>query len=152
AARSNKATCWAGNPSAALAAIPKKNIEENLVDVRFTYDVNGVLQIEATLLSTNVRHELILQQNPGVLTDCEIRARLEALAELKIHPRDEQPNLALIARADRLFAENLGPARDQIQQWLVQFMSTLESQDKILIERQRKEFSDAMNTMESRFD
>ncbi len=128
---------------------PKRPITENLVDVRFTYDVNGVLQVEATLLATGSKHELILQQHSGVLSDAEIRARFRELAALKVHPREDQQNIAVIARADRLYAECLGGARDQVQQWLVQFMQELERQDPASIARHRKEFSDALDALES---
>jgi molecular chaperone HscC len=57
---------------------------------RFTYDVNGVLQVEVTVKATGARHELLLEQNPEVLSKEEIKARLAALASLKVHPRDRR--------------------------------------------------------------
>ncbi len=129
--------------------LAKRAIEDNLVNVRFTYDVNGVLQVEATLVSTGDRHELILQQSAGGLGSEEVRARLDALAALKVHPRDQQENVALMARADRLYAELLGHGREQVQHWLVQFMQELDRQDPASIARHRKEFGDALDALEA---
>ncbi|KFN41064.1 molecular chaperone HscC [Arenimonas oryziterrae] len=131
---------------------PKREPTDNIVEVRFTYDVNGVLQVEATVLSTGGKHELILQQNAGVLTQAEIRSRLDSLAALKVHPRDHQENLALIARADRLYAESLGATREQVQQWLVQFIAELDRQDMASIARHRQDFSAALDALEASFD
>jgi molecular chaperone HscC len=127
---------------------PNLPIAENEVVVRFTYDINGVLQIEATPKSSGQRHELVLEQNPGMLSEAEIRARLAALSELKVHPRAKQENIALLARAERLFEEHLA-ARQILQQWIGQFRQTLESQDERLIQEHRQNFSSALDSLEA---
>ena len=50
------------------------------------------------MLAEGTRHELILEKNPGSMSKDEIRRRLALLAGLKVHPRDDQPNVALVAR------------------------------------------------------
>lgn len=122
--------------------------EDNVFDVRFTYDVNGVLQVEAKLLSTGASHELIVEGNPGVLSQAEIRHRLAALEQIKIHPREEQANLAIIARIERLYEESL-EQRAMLQDWLTRFMGVLESQDRPRIERHRVELSRALDDVEA---
>ncbi len=117
------------------------------VTTRFTYDVDGILQVEVTENATGKRHELILEQNPGVLTPEQIRQRLQALDALKVHPREHQPNLALIARTERLYAEYVD-YREQLQYWLMQFREAVESQDIQRIERQHRELSRALDDME----
>ena len=123
-------------------------IHENEVVVRFTYDINGVLQVEATPKASGIRHELVLQQNPGMLDDAEIRARLAALSELKIHPRAKQENIALLARAERLYEEHLS-ARQTLQQWIGHFRQVLETQDERLIQEHRQNFSQALDSLEA---
>lgn len=120
----------------------------NQVVVRFTYDINGVLQVEVTPQATGVRHELLLERNPGMLGAEEIRARLAALSQLKIHPRGKQENVALLARAERMFEENLA-ARELLQQWIVQFRLSLESQDDQVIHEHRANFSRALDQLEA---
>ena len=122
--------------------------KDNVIDVRFTYDVNGVLQVEAKLVATGATYELILEGNPGVLTQAEIRQRLAELEKIKIHPREEQANLALIARIERLYEESL-ENRAMLQDWLARFMSVLESQDRARIERHQAELSEALDHVES---
>jgi molecular chaperone HscC len=123
-------------------------IAQNAVNVRFTYDINGVLQVEAELAATGERHELLLEQNPGLLDPAEIRTRLAALENIKVHPRHKQENVAVLARAERLYEEYVS-ARAQLQQWIAYFRSTLESQDEQLIREHRRQFGEALDTLEA---
>ncbi len=127
---------------------PKRSVAENAMNVRFTYDINGVLQVEAMLIATQQRYELVLEQNPGVLTPGEIRTRLESLENIKIHPRNKQENVAVMARAERLYEEYV-VARSQLQQWIAHFRSILESQDDQLIREHRRQFGEALDTLEA---
>lgn len=122
---------------------------ENGLDVRFTYDINGVLQVEATLQKSGLKRELILIQEGSRIGEAEARERMRALAELKTHPRDEQPNIAVIARAERLYAESLGEDRKQLQQMLVKFQSVLGGQDKKQVAEHRAAFTLALDAFES---
>lgn len=128
--------------------LPSRRRDENAIDVRFTYDINGLLQVEATLPSTGLRHEVLVEKNPGVLSQEEIRERLAALAAIKVHPRDQQENIALIARAERLYEELLW-ARDQLQSALVQFRGVLDLQDSAVISEHRSEFVRFLDAVES---
>jgi molecular chaperone HscC len=122
--------------------------DENGVTVRFTYDINGLLQVEVTEHASGRRHELVLEQNPGLMSPEEIRARLEALSALKIHPREQQENIAVLARAERLYEEFLHQ-RDQLQEWIMQFRAILDSQDTALIARHRSQFAQALDALEA---
>ena len=126
----------------------RKPNEENGVTVRFTYDINGLLQVEVTELATQRRHELLLEQNPGLLTPEDIRARVAALAELKVHPRNQQENIAVLARAERLYEEFMHE-RSQLQDWIMHFRATIESQDVALIERHRVQLLEALDALEA---
>jgi molecular chaperone HscC len=127
---------------------PKRSVAENAMNVRFTYDINGVLQVEAMLIATQQRYELVLEQNPGVLTPGEIRTRLESLENIKIHPRNKQENVAVMARAERMYEEYV-VARSQLQQWIAHFRSILESQDDQLIREHRRQFGEALDALEA---
>ena len=126
----------------------RRSHDENGVTVRFTYDINGLLQVEVTEHATQRRHELLLEQNPGLLTPEEIRARLAALAELKVHPRDQQENVAVLARAERLYEEFLHE-RSQLQDWIMQFRAVLDTQDVARIAQHRSQLVEALDALEA---
>ncbi|EOI3502389.1 molecular chaperone HscC [Cronobacter dublinensis] len=121
--------------------VPPKPAGEVSLDVRFTYDVNGILEAEITVPLTGQRHQLIIENNPGVLTPEEIAQRLTALQALKIHPRERQPNTHLLARLDRLYQENTGEMREEISYLGACFQQALESQDDARIDRARQEIT-----------
>lgn len=128
--------------------VPSDIKSDRGVSVRFTYDINGILQVEATVKATGITKELILQQNSNAMTEKEIRARLAALNSLKIHPRDKQENTLLLARAARIYEEYLD-YRDAIQNWIVNFQQTLSTQNEALIEEARNHFNNALNELEN---
>jgi molecular chaperone HscC len=97
--------------------------------VRFTYDVNGLLEVEATVLGTGLHHRIVIEGNPGQLTPEEIERRLAALAHLKISPRDQAENVAALARAERMFEELLGERREAVGEWIASFLAALDSED-----------------------
>lgn len=130
--------------------VPSGKMEERGMDVRFTYDINGVLQVEAKVHKTGIQKELILMQDDHPLSEEEARQRLQQLAELKTHPRDHQPNIAAISRAERLYVEALGEERQQVQQLIVQFQVALSTQDPELVARHLQAFSTALDEFESR--
>ncbi|HTD29847.1 MAG TPA: Hsp70 family protein, partial [Xanthomonadaceae bacterium] len=127
--------------------LPNAKREQSAVETRFTYDINGVLQVEAIHLATGLRHELILQNNPGVLSDEDIRIRLAQLAQIKIHPREDQENMAIVSRCERLYEELL-QYRPVLQEWLAKFMGAIEQQDRDVITRHRNELTKALDQLE----
>ena len=129
--------------------IPIKKAGEVNVDVRFTYDVNGILEAEATVLNTQQQHRLIIAENPGVMTQEEIEKRFAELAELKIHPRDQAENRALMARADRLYEQSLGDVRSFLSSQIALFQSLLEEQNNDAIRHARAELAKILDSIES---
>ena len=104
------------------------------VEVRFTYDMNGLLEVEVTNLSSGLKTNKVFQQRPGAMTDAEISAALARLAPLKVQPRDSLPNRARLERANRLFAELTGPMRGELSQLIDFYEGALNSGDPRLIE------------------
>ena len=115
----------------------KGHIED--IDIRFTYDVSGVLEILVTTLSNNETERMVIEGNPGSLSQEEISNRLKELDKLKIHPRDKAENMAIIARLKRAYENHLGDIRRQIDQNLTMFETTLAKQNDTDITAAREE-------------
>lgn len=129
--------------------VPKRKGGEVALDVRFTYDNNGLLEAQVVVPLTGELHSLVIENNPGVLTPEEIQQRLEGLAQLKIHPRDQQVNTVLTARLERLYQESLGQMREQIGHWAKQFQHVLDSQDERRIREARSELTQQLGTLDN---
>jgi molecular chaperone HscC len=128
--------------------LPKGEVSERGSDVRFTYDVNGLLQVEATVAKTGQTFGVVIEGNPGVLTEEEIEQCLRALAELKIHPRDQLENRTLLARAERLFEQRRGDERAWLGQQILLFEQLLATQDKRQITPAQRKFRDLLDQLE----
>jgi molecular chaperone HscC len=131
-------------------ALPAVTRDKCPVDVRFTYDGNGLLDVEAHIVANDRRHRLVIEQNPGLLAPEEVQQRLATLSSLKIHPREQQANIALVAQLERLYEEHLGPAREQIGVWLAQLQALFDAQDPRAIERGRRELQKLIDELEAR--
>jgi molecular chaperone HscC len=118
------------------------------VDVRFTYDTSGLLEVQATILSSSRVEKLVIEGNPGVMQPDEIVKRLAALAKLKIHPRDDMKMRALMARAARLYEERLGEIRSVIGRGIGRLTAALDRQEPEEIEAA----SNALSALLEQFD
>ncbi|BBP59807.1 molecular chaperone HscC [Pseudomonas sp. St316] len=128
--------------------VPPMPAGEVGIDVRFTYDNNGLLEADAQIVQTGERRNLVISNNAGVLNSEEISQRLKALEALKIHPRDEQPNTLLIARLERLYQESRGDLRQRIDELATHFAHVLETQELHDIRALRMQISAQLDSLE----
>lgn len=119
------------------------------VDVRFTYDVNGLLEVIATT-GDGSHQRLVIQQTEGRMSDQEVDEAFKKLAELKIHPREKAVNKALTIRLDRLYEQAIGERREQIGEWINTFNKTLASQDEKRIAADVKALQKILDEIENR--
>ncbi|MBW7477553.1 molecular chaperone HscC [Paenibacillus oenotherae] len=115
--------------------VPPDPAGKQTVDVRFTYDINGILEVEVTIVNTGMKKKIIIEQNPGKLTQGEIEQRLNELKDIKIHPRERSENRLLLAMGERLYEEALGEKRAEVEFMLHQFESVLATQNENDIKR-----------------
>ena len=130
--------------------VPKEKGKTQNFEVRFTYDVSGVLEVLVTVLATGDTKQLILEGNPS-LSQAEITKRLKELEKLKIHPRDVAENAAIINRLKAAYENHLGDIRTTIENNLVQFEATLAKQNTTDIKLARvamTEFLDDIDRMD----
>jgi molecular chaperone HscC len=128
--------------------LPALAVEDSGIDIRFTYDVNGLLQVEATVVRTQETHTLVIEGNPGMLSEAEIAARFITLSELKIHPRDRIEHRTMLARAERLYQQLRGPGREWFGARIAAFEQALETQDRRVIDPVRAQFEATLNDIE----
>lgn len=117
------------------------------VEVRYTYDVNGALEVEVKVVSTGHSERRVFR-NQANLDQAELDERFAALSHIKLAPRDQAENRALIARAERLYAELLGAARDQVRELLNAFEDSLKDQHRNSFDGLRRDFAASLD----RFD
>ncbi|TPQ47836.1 molecular chaperone HscC [Prosthecomicrobium hirschii] len=118
------------------------------VEVRFTYDLNGALELEATVQSTGKVWRRVFQNRTG-LSDAEIDKRFSELAALKLPPREQAPNRLLIERAERIYAESLGERRELVSGALREFMMAIQDPTNAHPDRDREAFAKLLDRFET---
>jgi len=117
------------------------------IDVRFTYDINGLLEVDVHVPKTGKRHELVILGDEG-MTAQQVAQQREALARLKQHPRDDDANRHALARASRCYEASLGDERAFIGRCIADFESTLDRQDPRAIEQARTQLLKHLDAIE----
>jgi len=130
--------------------VPQGRAGQEAVDIRYTYDINGILEVEVTVVSTGLTKTLVLEKNPGAMSETEIAEKLQALSELKVHPRNKDENRLLLARAERLYEENVGDHRQFLSQEILIFESVLDKQDEREIRDHAEKLSQYLKDIEGR--
>ncbi|GKX67055.1 molecular chaperone HscC [Inconstantimicrobium mannanitabidum] len=115
--------------------VPISGAGDQAIDVTYTYDINGILEVEVTVVSTGLKKRIVIEKNPGYMSEEEIENRLKELSELKIHPRDKEENKLLISRGERLYEESIGETRSQVARYLEWFEDILDKQNPLDIEK-----------------
>ncbi|HOQ16454.1 MAG TPA: molecular chaperone HscC [Defluviitaleaceae bacterium] len=128
--------------------LPPAPAGQEAIDIRYTYDINGILEVEVTVVSTGEKQRIVIEENPGNMTKEEIEERLKQLENLKIHPRDKTENKLLLSRAERLYEECLGKVREEIADAIIKFEHVLNSQDNRLIEKAARMFKEYLDEIE----
>lgn len=117
------------------------------LDVRFSYDINGLLEVDVTFIESGLKHSHSIDRSPTGLDGEARQASQERLARLKIHPRDTLPNRTLLARLKRAWMQSLGDERELIGSWLDTFNATLAGQQASEISRERQALSQALDEL-----
>lgn len=129
--------------------VPPAPRGEESVDVRYSYDMNGLLEVDVTVHSTGKNYNQLIEHTPGALSEADKQKALAKLSELKFHPRDGEDNRALLARGERLYESSLGDRRDYIADVMKQFERVLERQNPAEIAKVQKQVKDVLAQMES---
>jgi molecular chaperone HscC len=117
------------------------------VDVRLSYDINGLLEVDVHVLANDKRFQLIVADE-GDDDATAVEHRRNALAALKVHPRDEEANKAAMSRAERCWEDALGGTRMMVEGWIQTFSDAMATQDPRVVDRSREGLLAALDDFE----
>ncbi|WP_226647888.1 molecular chaperone HscC [Microbulbifer variabilis] len=128
--------------------VPKKPRGEEVVEIRYSYDMNGLLEVDVTVVSTGKTFNKLVEFTPGALNEQDKAQALDKLAKLKFHPREDEENRALLARGERLYEASLGEQRDYISKLLASFDRVLDKQNLVEIGKARAELTEIFDKLD----
>jgi len=101
--------------------VPINHKEHEGLTVRFTYDLNGILDVEVKIDTTQEVFNHVILQESITLTDQEIKKKQDALARYKINAQETEIYRFLIEKANRLYSMILGVKREELMTATRQF-------------------------------
>ncbi len=143
--RSTANNIYLGGVSVEVAKSPAGH---QSVDVRFSYDTNGLLEIETLVVNTGEKKSSLINTGGDELNDEQMNDSLTKLQSLKIHPRESIENTSVLYRANRLYEQNMGKKRELVGGLVDFFTSVLESGDEERINSVREQVSRELDQYE----
>ena len=128
--------------------VPPQEAGKETIDVRYTYDINGLLEVEVTTVSTGVKSRIVIEKEEGSMSKEEIEAAILKLKDIKIHPRDKTENRLLLARGERIYEETLGEKREYVANLLREFEAGLSTQDPRVIKAHTEKLTKIFDELE----
>jgi molecular chaperone HscC len=129
--------------------VPPRPAGEVAVEVRFTYDTSGLLEVDVEVPETGLTRNLVIVDEDDRRSQKDIAASRKRLEKLKVHPREEAENVAMLARAERAYEGFTGPVREIIGQALTEFQGALEKQDPRIIADARAGLGELLDRIEA---
>ena len=126
---------------------PKPKGEES-IEVRLTYDINGALEVEVLVTSTQQRLTKIFRNASGLSED-ELAARFKSLSQIKLLPREQIENKTLLARAERLYAEQNEHNREMLREAMNRFVEAIGDQMRRDTAQVRDRFAGQLDNFET---
>lgn len=102
-------------------SIPPRPKGEIKCYVRFTYDINGVLEVNVSIPQINVNHRMVIVNKGLGMTEKQVKEKLSEYQKLKINPAEQEENKYVIAWGERLFMQSGGEYREEISRKLQYF-------------------------------
>lgn len=128
--------------------VPPKPAGHIRAECRFSYDTSGLLEVNVTVPETGIEKEIAIydQEDRALMENLE--KRRDELAKLKIHPRDQAENMAVLARAERCYESFLAERRDYVGQLIMAFQAAVDGQDPRAIDAAREEIGKRLDELE----
>lgn len=108
------------------------------VHIRFTYDLNGILEVEAYLPQTGKKFNTVLTNHVEGLSPQELSSALVRMQQIKFYPRDNVRHQRLLRFAEKAIGEVSPFQRDELEAAVDGFEHAMEAGDRELFEQMRE--------------
>lgn len=98
--------------------------------IRFTYDLNGLLEVEALVPSSGRKFSTVLTNHAATLSKFELEQAIRNLQRLKFYPRDDLENQRLLRYAERMVGEVNRYQREQLEYAIDRFEHAMVDADR----------------------
>lgn len=117
--------------------VPPRPKGEVKFSIRFTYDINGILEVEVYVPITQEKKRLIIVNKDISMTESQIEEKLEEFKKIKINPATEEENQYVLDWGSRLYMQCAGELQQEIGRRLDYFREVMKK-DSYKLRRVRK--------------
>ncbi|WP_425398933.1 Hsp70 family protein [Aeoliella sp.] len=117
------------------------------VFIRFTYDLNGILEVEAYVGSTENKFRTVVTQHAADLTDTELEEAVAKMQGLKYYPREDMANQRLLRFAERMVGEVSPYQREQFEVAIDMFEQAMSTGDRETVEAARSTLEEVLSML-----
>lgn len=107
--------------------IPPLPQHQAKIFLRFTYDINGILEVVARSAHSSDEKRLVIVNEDLGLSQDEIDKQLKKYEKLKLNPAEEEENKFVIEWGQRLYAQCSGRVKEEIKYRLLYFDAVLKN-------------------------
>ena len=126
---------------------PQNENDTRPVELNMTYDINGLLNIEATILRTGKKCETYIVRD-HYLSKKEIHAKKYELEKYKTTQKEDEQDKYLRQRAENLFCILTGSLRNYHQMYFSQYINIMKNGTPLQKKRAIQRFENIMDQME----
>lgn len=131
-----------------LVNLTPKPKGEEYVNVRFTYDINGLLVVDLHVPSTGEKKQLVFVNGVTKEADEDLKKQMAELEKLVIAPKDDQNNQLILSRAEGLYAQLSGQPKELLANHIKVFTKMLEAGSKTKVMKASKALMEYMDLCE----
>ena len=128
--------------------VPVNTREKESLTVRFTYDLNGILDVEVKIDSTQEVFSHVILQDSITLTEKEIKVKQAELSRYKINAQETEVYRFLMEKANRLYSMLLGKRREELMASTRQFEEEVKQASMYHLPKLYQSFSNYLEFLE----
>lgn len=113
--------------------VPPAPKGKEYINVRFSYDINGLLVVDVHVPSTGEKKQLVFVNGISKEVDSDLKKQMQELEKLVIAPKEDQNNQVILARAEGLYAQLSGEPKNSLAGHIKVFTRMLENGSKTKI-------------------
>ena len=91
------------------------------IQVRFTYDINGILEVDVDIPATGEHKQMVIVNEELSMTEAQIQAKLREFEQIKMNPAKDEKNQYIMDWGSRLYMQCTGELQQEIGRKLEYF-------------------------------
>ena len=122
---------------------------QEAIEITYTYDIDALLEVEVKVLSTGVTKNAVIHDEEKQESEEEKASRAKRLEYLKFNPREDEENMLVMLRADRVYEESLSEDRKTIEELIEELQKALDEKNIMMIEINKKKLTELLDEIEN---